>query len=87
MTSPLSPEIENFIAQQVASGNFADRYAVIESGLRLLMRDREGVQTHEDLRRDSTNSWPAGFFDDIRIEDPAFNRPPQGNVTPSPELD
>ncbi len=31
--------------------------------------------------------WPEGFFDDIRIDDPAFSRPPQGPLPPAPQLD
>jgi virulence-associated protein VagC len=29
--------------------------------------------------------WPEGFFESIRIDDPAFVRPPQGSVPPAPE--
>ena len=29
-------------------------------------------------------SWPANFFDDIRIDDPAFARPSQGETPPAP---
>jgi virulence-associated protein VagC len=32
-------------------------------------------------------AWPAGFFDRIRIDDPAFVRPQQGQVPPAPTLD
>lgn len=32
-------------------------------------------------------SWPDGFFQQIRIEDPAFTRPPQGRMPPAPSLD
>jgi len=32
-------------------------------------------------------TWPAGFFERIRIDDPAFARPPQGEVPPAPKLD
>jgi virulence-associated protein VagC len=32
-------------------------------------------------------SWPARFFDDIRVEDPRFVRPPQGDAPPAPALD
>jgi hypothetical protein len=32
-------------------------------------------------------TWPPGFFDRIRIDDPAFGRPPQGEVSPAPKLD
>jgi virulence-associated protein VagC len=31
-------------------------------------------------------TWPPGFFDRIRIEDPAFARPLQGPVPPAPRL-
>ncbi len=41
MTTPLSPELETFIEQQVALGHFANRIAVLESALRLLQADRE----------------------------------------------
>ena len=30
--------------------------------------------------------WPAGFFDAIRIDDPDFDRPPQGETPPAPDL-
>jgi hypothetical protein len=32
-------------------------------------------------------TWPPGFFEGIRIDDPAFARPPQGQVPPAPKLD
>ena len=32
-------------------------------------------------------TWPPEFFEDIRIDDPAFARPPQGQVPPAPSLD
>jgi virulence-associated protein VagC len=32
-------------------------------------------------------AWPPGFFDRIRVEDPAFERPPQGQAPPAPKLD
>ena len=38
----------------------------------------------EPLKADS---WPAGFFEDIRIDDPAFARPPQGETPPSPSFE
>jgi len=31
-------------------------------------------------------NWPPGFFEAIRIDDPAFVRPPQGEVPPVKEL-
>jgi len=30
--------------------------------------------------------WPAKFFEEIRIEDPAFCRPDQGQTPPAPLL-
>jgi virulence-associated protein VagC len=30
--------------------------------------------------------WPPGFFSAIRIDDPAFQRPEQGNLPPIPAL-
>jgi virulence-associated protein VagC len=30
--------------------------------------------------------WPAAFFEDIRIDDPAFCRPEQGQAPPAPLL-
>lgn len=32
-------------------------------------------------------TWPEGFFDAIRIDDPRFARPDQGPVPPVPSLD
>ncbi len=32
------------------------------------------------------SAWPLGFFDQIRIDDPGFARPPQGQVPPAPSL-
>ncbi len=31
--------------------------------------------------------WPVGLFDAIRIDDPAFTRPVQGQVPPAPSFD
>jgi len=31
--------------------------------------------------------WPQGFFDAVRIDDPAFTRPEQGSTPPAPRLD
>jgi len=30
-----------------------------------------------------TGSWPLGFFESIRIDDPAFTRPRQGTAPPT----
>jgi antitoxin VapB len=34
-----------------------------------------------------SNDWPPGFFDRIRIDDPAFARPDQGVMPDVPQLD
>ena len=34
-----------------------------------------------------SNTWPTGFFEDIRISDPALARPPQGETPPAPRID
>jgi virulence-associated protein VagC len=31
-------------------------------------------------------TWPPGFFDRVRIDDPAFARPSQGPVPSAPQL-
>ena len=36
---------------------------------------------------DRPAAWPAGFFDEIRIDDPAFQRPVQGEVPAMAALD
>ena len=33
-----------------------------------------------------TTSWPEDFFQQIRITDPAFDRPSQGQMPPTPTL-
>ena len=39
------------------------------------------------LQPAKSHTWPAGFFDDIRVDDPAFSRPPQGETPSSPVID
>jgi virulence-associated protein VagC len=34
-----------------------------------------------------TNTWPAGFFEDIRIDDAAITRPWQGETPPAPAIE
>ena len=41
MASDISPELEQFVEHEIASGNFTDRGSVIEHALRLMQRDRE----------------------------------------------
>ena len=33
-----------------------------------------------------SSGWPQDFFESIRIDDPAFERPPQGIMPPAPRL-
>ncbi len=33
------------------------------------------------------DTWPAGFFEDIRIDDPAFARPAQSETPPAASMD
>jgi virulence-associated protein VagC len=32
-------------------------------------------------------TWPEGFFEKIRIDDPTFKRPDQGVMPPTPDFD
>jgi antitoxin VapB len=41
---------------------------------------REGSSVVLEPMRDAT--WPPGFFEAIRIDDPAFQRPDQGELPP-----
>ena len=46
---------------------------------------RDGQQLHiEKVDRVLPATWPPGFFDSIRISDPAFARPEQGAVPLAP---
>jgi virulence-associated protein VagC len=31
-------------------------------------------------------AWPAGFFEEIKISDPAWERPEQGSTPPAPSV-
>lgn len=52
MTVPLSPELERFVEEEVHSGHFASREAVIEAALRDMQQRRAG---REAKRRPPTN--------------------------------
>ena len=41
MSTNRLPDLERFVEQEIASGRFADRNAVVEYALRLFQRDRE----------------------------------------------
>lgn len=34
-----------------------------------------------------TGYWPQSFFDEIRVDDPAFGRPDQGAMPAAPQID
>ncbi len=55
---------------------FQDRYVTIR-------RDGDTIV----IQPVKSKSWPIGFFDAIRIDDPAFVRPPQGEIPPAPQLE
>jgi len=48
-----------------------------------IRRDGEAVI----LEPIKTGNWPEKFFDEIRIDDPAFRRPEQGAMPVAPEID
>lgn len=61
--------------------------AVIDDSKHLVLRDplpRPAGQAcrvivlFEDAEDATATSWPTGYFDEIRITDPAFERQPQG---------
>jgi antitoxin VapB len=52
--------------------------------------DRVSIRREGDavvLEPPKPATWPEGFFSAIAIGDPAFVRPPQGPMPPSPRLD
>jgi antitoxin ParD1/3/4 len=52
MNIPLTPEYQEFVAQNVASGRYGSEIDVIQEGLRLL-RERENERAKlDDLRRE-----------------------------------
>ena len=53
-------------------------------GSRVSIRRDGNAVVLEPLQR---TSWTPGFFDAIRINDPAFQRPDQGELPPSVSLD
>lgn len=42
---PFAPDLQQFVDQEIARGNFADRNAVIEHALRMMKQDREEAIT------------------------------------------
>jgi putative addiction module CopG family antidote len=72
VATDLSPELARFVEQEVSSGRFADRNAVIEHALRLLQQDREetilGIKTGlKDVASGRTQPIDEAF-DELRRE-------------------
>lgn len=75
--------------------NVFETTAVIEDASHLSLREPVPASAARECRVivlfESENghptAWPAGFFESIRIEDTAFDRPPQGTVPSMPPLD
>jgi virulence-associated protein VagC len=53
------------------------------SGNQVSIRKQGDTVVLEPLR---PTTWPQGFFEEIHIEDPAFERPSQGEMPPAPDL-
>lgn len=70
--SELSPDLEKFVASEIASGNFSDHDAVVEHALQLLRRDREeavrGIEAGlEDVAAGRTQPLDEAF-DELRSD-------------------
>lgn len=53
-------------------------------GTEVLVRRQGTGLVLEPIR---SSVWPDGFFESIRIDDPSFERPPQGEMPPIHSLD
>ena len=53
-------------------------------GNEVLIRREGHAVILEPVKR---SKWPKGFFESIRISDPAFKRQPQGKMPPAPKFD
>jgi len=54
---------------------------------RPVARERRVIVLFDTENGDVPRVWPTGFFDDIRIDDPAFVRPAQGEAPAVAALD
>jgi len=70
--------------------------AVVEDASHLTLRSPVPFPVAQECRvivlvetpgRQNGESWPARFFEEIRVADPAFARPAQGGLPPMPVLD
>jgi hypothetical protein len=76
--------------------NAFETAAILDDALHLTLREPAPATASRECRVivlfDMTNGhapsqWPAGFFDEIRIRDSAFERPAQGSVPAMAPLD
>jgi len=68
MAVEISPDLEKFVEQEVASGHFNDRSSVVDHALRLMQRDREeavqGIKTGlADVANGRTQPLDKAFAD------------------------
>jgi virulence-associated protein VagC len=54
--------------------------SIRREGNAVILEPVESAQSVPDV-------WPEGFFESIRIDDPSFVRPGQGEMPPAPGLD
>jgi len=68
------------LPEALRNGLRLDRGATLEAAV---------IGDHIELKacgKGAPASWPPGFFDRIAIDDPAFDRPPQGPMPTGVEL-
>ncbi len=76
--------------------NAFETMAIVEDASHLTLRSPVPFPVAQECRvivlaetpeRQNGESWPARFFEEIRVADPAFARPAQGGLPPVPALD
>jgi hypothetical protein len=76
--------------------NAFETTAILEDASHLTLRSPVPFPVAQECRvivlvetpeRQNGESWPARFFEEIRVADPAFARPAQGGLPPVPALD
>jgi Arc/MetJ-type ribon-helix-helix transcriptional regulator len=76
MNVSLTPELEQFVQSQIASGKYANPGEVIVDALKMFAATKQPIQakTPEEL------GWPAGFFEQTAgcLQDDPLVRYPQG---------
>ena len=74
-------EVPEDLAKELAVEASRQGLPLSEYALRVLATRQATGET-----RPSSSTWPREFFEDIRIDDPAFSRPDQGTMPPLPSL-